>query len=156
VTEQDYEMFSKRFWDNMSPDERATFTDVIQLLPLAKMVEQANLVSLDRLQKPVVTCKAEHPVARSLRDKAKKASADDAEGFETQLKLAEGAKIMIKRTLWTSQWLVNGAQGVIQKIWYAPNSNPKKGHLPAVIFVSCPDYSGKKHSRPEISEVDTD
>jgi hypothetical protein len=34
------------------------------------------------------------------------------------LKLAEGAKIMIKRNLWTSKGLVNGAQGVIQKIWY--------------------------------------
>lgn len=39
--------------------------------------------------------------------------------------------------------LVNGAQGVVRKIWYAPNADiHQKCELPAVVFVEIPGYSG--------------
>jgi ribosomal protein L24 len=135
-------LFATRFWENLSPQEQETFADVIYLLPKTAMVDQANLQNLQRLGKPVAIIKAEHPVHKSNLPKAKKAKADDAEGMELQIKLAVGAKVMIRKNLWTSKGLVNGAQGLVKAIWYTPNSNPRNGDLPAVIFVSCPEYSG--------------
>jgi ATP-dependent exoDNAse (exonuclease V) alpha subunit len=73
--------------------------------------------------------------------KSKKASAEDAEGLEPENLLAEGARVMITRNLWTSKGLVNGAQGTVKKIWFSPGTDPHKD-LPAVVFVACPDYSG--------------
>lgn len=37
--------------------------------------------------------------------------------------------------------LVNGAQGIVRRIWYRPSNNPRE-HLPAVVFVECKGYSG--------------
>ena len=48
---------------------------------------------------------------------------------------------MLTRNLWTSKGLVNGAQGVVKKIWFDQGSNARS-HLPAVIFVKFDGYSG--------------
>jgi hypothetical protein len=55
--------------------------------------------------------------------------------------LAEGAKVMLTRNLWTSKGLVNGAQDVVKKIWFDHGSNAH-GHLPAVVFVQFDGYTG--------------
>ena len=55
--------------------------------------------------------------------------------------LAEGAKVILNCNLWTSKGLVNGAQGVVKKIWFDQGSNAHS-HLPAVVFVKFDGYSG--------------
>lgn len=43
---------------------------------------------------------------------------------------------------------MNGAQGVVKKIWFHPGSNPQT-HLPAVVFVQC---DGQTYSGPSIPD----
>src|ERR1700691_610666 len=72
---------------------------------------------------------------------AKYFKSDDVEELEKEFLLAEGAKVILNRNLWTSKGLVNGAQDVVKKIWFDQGSNARS-HLPAVVFVQFDGYSG--------------
>jgi hypothetical protein len=48
---------------------------------------------------------------------------------------------MFTCNLWTLKGLVNGAQGVVKKIWFGQGSN-SHSHLPVVVFVQFDGYSG--------------
>ena len=80
-------------------------------------------------------------MAKHNKPEAKKASDEDAEGLESDVLIAEGAKVMLTRNIWTSKGLVNGAQGVVKKVWFRPGSNPRI-HLPDVVFVKFDGYTG--------------
>jgi ATP-dependent DNA helicase PIF1 len=136
TTYEDYTLFSTQFWNNLTPALRAEFVDVLHLLPTRASVLEFNCQKLVASGKPVLRCYAKHNHAE-----AKKVKSDDADGLEKELLVAEGAKVMLTRNLWTSKGLVNGAQGVVKKIWFDQGSNARS-HLPAVIFVKFDGYSG--------------
>jgi ATP-dependent DNA helicase PIF1 len=153
--EEDYALFSTRFWANLTPEQRTSFDDVLHLLPTRASVLELNKCRLAATAKPVICCKAKHN-----HPEAKKGSDKDAEGLEKDVLLAEGAKVMLTQNLWTSKgkidWnfaqiccpnqssplgLVNGSQGVVKKIWFDQGTNARS-HLPAVVFVKFDGYSG--------------
>lgn len=63
---------------------------------------ECNIRCLADIGQPVVCCLAKHNCPE-----AKKASDDDADGLETDILLAEGAKVMLTRNLWTSKGELN-------------------------------------------------
>ena len=70
----------------------------MHLLPTRASVFDLNKYHLAGIAKPVIICKAKHN-----HPEAKKASDEDAEGLEKEIFLAEGAKVMLTRNLWTSK-----------------------------------------------------
>lgn len=101
-SQEDHALFSERFWDRLSPEEREGYKNTLHLLPTKEAVKQLNTQRLAALGKPVVLCKARHNGTE-----AKKASEEDAEGLQKEVLLAEGARVMITRNVWTSKgsWL---------------------------------------------------
>src|ERR1700732_3323482 len=66
---------------------------------------------------------------------------DSTESSWTPWKPVGECKVLLTHNLWTSKGLVNGAQGVVKKIWFHQGSNAHS-HLPAVVFVQFDEYSG--------------
>lgn len=98
TTEEDYNIFQTRFWDNITQDERNRAKDFLHILPTRAAVAAINTQRLSELARPVVRCKAKHNCVE-----ARKASEEDADGLEPEILLAEGARVMITRNLWTSK-----------------------------------------------------
>ena len=85
-------------------------------------------------QKLVASAKHNHTEAKS-------AKSDGEDGLETDVLLAEVAKVMLTHNLWTSKGLENGPKDVVQKIWFNQGSN-SHSCLPAVVFVEFDEHSG--------------
>jgi ATP-dependent exoDNAse (exonuclease V) alpha subunit len=98
-TQQDYELLSSRFKDRIPQEEQNTFVDALRLIPTRSEVEAYNIRKLALLAKPVVRCPARHTGGRD----ASSATEEDAEGLEKEILLAEGARVMLTKNLWTSQ-----------------------------------------------------
>jgi hypothetical protein len=98
-THQDYELLSSRFKERLPQEEQNTFKDALRLIPTRSEVEVHNLRQLANLGNPVVCCPARHTGGRE----ASSATEEDAEGLEKEILLAEGARVMLTKNLWTSQ-----------------------------------------------------
>jgi hypothetical protein len=105
TTSEDFELFSGRFWDYLTLDQRTEFDDVLHHLPTQVSVLELNCWRLVASAKPVLQCRAKHNHTEPKSEKS-----DDAEGLEKEVLLAEGAKVMLTHNIWTSKGLVNGAQ----------------------------------------------
>jgi ATP-dependent DNA helicase PIF1 len=98
VTQADYNLLATRFSDVLTPAERLEFENVTHLLPTCEAVLEFNSRHLSNTGQPVILCKAKHN-----HSEAKKASDDDADGLVKEVLIAEGAKVMLTRNLWTSK-----------------------------------------------------
>ena len=98
TTEEDYQLFQSRMWNNLTAEEHTSFKDALHLLPTKNSVADYNKLHLAKTAQPILRCMAKHNCSS-----AKKASVDDADGLEPMVLLAEGAKVMITRNLWTSK-----------------------------------------------------
>jgi hypothetical protein len=57
TTEEDFNLFSARFWDVLSLEERAEFDDIIHLLPTRALVPEFNCCHLELVQSLECTAK---------------------------------------------------------------------------------------------------
>ena len=111
TTPEDYDLFSTQFWKILTLALQAKFNDVLHLLPTCASVLEFNCCKLVASAKPILCCHAKHNYKEASKS-------DDAEGLDKELLLAEGANVILNCNLWTSKGMVNGAQGVVKKIWF--------------------------------------
>ena len=111
TTPEDYDLFSTQFWKILTLALQAKFNDVLHLLPTCASVLEFNCCELVASAKPILCCHAKHNYKEASKS-------DDAEGLDKELLLAEGANVILNCNLWTSKGMVNGAQGVVKKIWF--------------------------------------
>lgn len=102
ITEQDFELFSTCPKDRVTSADAATFKDALRLFPTRASVDLYNHTQLAISNKPVVRCKAKHGGGRQ----ATAATEEDADGLVKEILLAEGARVMITRNLWTAQGML--------------------------------------------------
>ena len=102
TTQEDFDLLSTRTWDNLTPQQRTEFDEVLHLLPTRATVDELNCRHIAALGQPVLRCKAKHN-----HSEAKKSSDEDADGLEKEILLAEGAKVMLTHNLWTAKGHLN-------------------------------------------------
>ena len=110
--------------------------DVTHLYTTNKDVHKHNAKCLMELGKPVAFVRAEHT------GDGAKYSSDTAEGLDSGLHLAVGAKVLMTSNMCPSAGLCNGSTGEVRDIVYAPGKSAPD--LPAVVWVDFKDqYKGE-------------
>lgn len=99
ITQEDYNLLSTRFSNNVPSEEKHAFQDAIHLFPTRTAVEDHNHHHLESTHTPVLRCKARHNGGRQARI----APEDQADGLEAELLLAVGARVMLTRNIWTDR-----------------------------------------------------
>ncbi|KAK3932677.1 ATP-dependent DNA helicase [Frankliniella fusca] len=138
-TKEDYNVLSSRFSTNVSNKDLSDFDNAIHIFSTKEEVKNYNYKKLGELIDPdtgnfcpVMKINAKHNCAS-----AKVGSIEDAEGLEPSLRLARGAKVMLRCNLWVEMNLVNGSIGTVHDIILLPHLD-----FPSVILVEFPCYTG--------------
>ncbi|KAK7677929.1 hypothetical protein QCA50_019119 [Cerrena zonata] len=138
---------------------------LMYLFTKAEAVEDANFCQIVALNSPCAHIKAKHDGGAD----SAKAIADDTAGFDSEVVVARGAKVMITRTVWQETdmlflfinnpsylnilgtlGLVNGVTGTIEDVIWQEGS--ERSDLPIAVLVSCKTYSGPTlwHTEPQL------
>ena len=105
----------------LSEEEKCNFEDAVRLFCENGKVDEYN----DEILRQSCT----NAVLFRAIDRSKNSTViiheNDAPGLKTQLKLAEGAKVVLRVNLWNKVGLTNGSIGMVRKIVLKKNSGQK-------------------------------
>ena len=139
LTVKDWELFAKRELnsDNFTIDERKDFIENGTLLCCYnKHLIAYNKHRLTGLNQPIAKIKSQNkPLSVSTLP------ATLANGLQSNLWIAKGAKIKLCYNYWKEAGLTNGAQGTIRYIIYEGKSKPPE--LPSIVIVEFPQFTGE-------------
>ncbi|KAK3911536.1 ATP-dependent DNA helicase [Frankliniella fusca] len=139
---EDYSVLQQRFESNVTVDEVKKFDKAIRLFSTKEDVAKHNKKTLKELTDdagnlvPVAIIPAKHN-----GNGAKYGSEDKANGLPSELIMGRGARIMLKRNLWTKKGLVNGTMGTLVDILYDEDNEPPFG-TPRILMCQFDNYKG--------------
>ena len=136
VTQGDWRILNTRLLHSLSPAELATFEDAQTLVSTHAAEDALNDFELRRLPNARVRI-----LAVNAGPKAKAAKAVDTGGLHNDLRLASGARVMLRQNLWVQAGLTNGALGRVLGVLYDPNGTQPPG-LPIAIVVQFDVFTG--------------
>lgn len=137
VTDEDWKVLSTRTLKNLPIEEQKMFNEkAIKLCAKKAACAKFNIQRIKELKAPTALVKA----VNEPRGLAARAPSNKAGNLPNVTLLAEGSKVILRNNLWKEKGLVNGAQGKIHKIIYAPGRVPPE--LPDVVFVQFDQYIG--------------
>ena len=129
ITTADYRLLSTRLDVHLSEEEKRMFADAPRLVASHETEQEINRRQLRNIGRPCFNLKATHQPAA-----ARKKAAQDAGGLEPVVRLAEGAKVMLRSNMWVSAGLTNGTLGTVVGLLYPPNAGGPDT-LPAAVCV---------------------
>lgn len=119
VTENDYKLLATRDWNVLSQNEQSHFRDALHVCATNEMVNAANNLHLEQLDKPIAKILAIQEPNIIL-----KSYEDEANSLPQRLYLSVGCRVMLTRNLWIKGGLVNGAFGTVEAIIYDKEVKP--------------------------------
>ena len=136
LTLKDYQLLMTRLKMTLPETDVQLFHDAPNLVADHNAEYNINMDFLNRLGQPICLINGVHsPQAAS------KGSSRDAMNLEPFVKLAQGAKVMLRSNIWVSAGLTNGSMGTVHGFLYGPdNAGPPA--LPAAVCVQFPSYRG--------------
>ena len=135
-------LFNHRNIQLLSPAEQRSFDNASRLLPTNEGVRDYNRSALERLGHPIAIIKAVNTSAGNINHTdvgLARVDSDIACNLTQNLNLSVGARVMVKKNLWTTKGLVNGALGYIRGIVWSTYDRDK---LPDFVLVEMDNYSG--------------
>jgi hypothetical protein len=157
-TAEDYFWLCQRKVGRLSFQERARFADAPVLLDYRKSTEDNPDNNCDEYNRgylrktaralgvPVIRFAARH---EGMSDReAAELTPDEFNGLMPELELCEGARVLLTHNLAVEHGLMNGTQGVVQQIVFAPGGGPDAERpelrMPEAVVVDFPGYAGPR------------
>ena len=136
VTHADWKFLMQRSHHLLSPQEQASFNHAQVLVSTHQAEQDINEAQLHCLPAPKATLHAVNAGPRATSVKP-----DDAGGLNNVLRLARGARVMLRQNLWVDAGLTNGALGTVHGILYDPDGAQPPA-LPVAVLVQFDTYTG--------------
>ena len=136
-TEADWDMLRPRHLSFLPPAERASFASAVRFMSTNDAAVNYNSSQLHALNVGIVHLQARHEGGG-----AAVVDADEYGGLESHVRLAVGARVMLRMNMWTDFGLYNGALGLVRAILYDLGEHPSRGDLPAAVVVEFDNYLG--------------
>jgi Helitron helicase-like domain at N-terminus/Domain of unknown function (DUF6570)/PIF1-like helicase/DNA helicase Pif1, 2B domain len=146
VSAESFRLLSTRVSSVLSDNEREAFDPALRIFPLREEVHSYNFQHLTTLSSPVVQARATDT------GNTRGVKSDLAGNLAEALPLCKGARIMLLRNISAEMHLVNGSQGDVFDIGWAPGADPTTDP-PNVVMVGFDDYSGPGFMDAEGNEL---
>jgi hypothetical protein len=126
---ESWKLLSQRVQVKLSQREVYTFDAALRIYRKKARVNEYNYDHLVRLKHPAIQV-----MAKNIGSGADKATSEQSGNLAGQFPVCIGARLMITQNIWQPAGLVNGAQGIVYDIDWAPGADTRRDS-PCVIMM---------------------
>ncbi|KAG8664934.1 uncharacterized protein FPOAC1_012911 [Fusarium poae] len=127
---ESWKLLSQRVQVKLSQREVYTFDAALRIYRKKARVNEYNYDHLVRLKHPAIQV-----MAKNIGSGADKATSEQSGNLAGQFPVCIGARLMITQNIWQPAGLVNGAQGIVYDIDWAPGADTRRDS-PCVIMMA--------------------
>ncbi|KAI8415866.1 hypothetical protein FOFC_05493 [Fusarium oxysporum] len=136
---ESWKLLSQRVQVKLSQREEDTFDAALRIYSKKARVNEYNYEHLVRLKHPAIQV-----MAKNIGNGADKATSEQAGNLAGQFPVCIGARLMLTQNIWQPAGLVNGAQGTVYDIGWAPGADAHRDP-PSVIMMVMDKYTGPSY-----------
>ncbi|KAH7471706.1 hypothetical protein FOMA001_g13690 [Fusarium oxysporum f. sp. matthiolae] len=136
---ESWKLLSQRVQAKLSQCEVDKFDTTLRIYSKKARVNEYNYDHLVRLKQPAIQV-----MAKNIGNGADKATSEQAGNLAGQFPVCIGARLMITQNIWQPAGLVNGAQGIVYDIGWAPGADTHRDP-PCVIMMVIDKYTGPSY-----------